>query len=67
MRCVSDKFRLTLDDLVNDDLWEDFEIFFELEDELEPFWLSAWDATFHLFVTERCNASLIGAYFARGA
>ena len=55
----SDKFKLSLDDLVNDDLWEDFELFFELDDELEPFWLSAWVADLHFLVNDWCNSSLI--------
>ena len=63
----SDKFRLSLNGLVNDKLWEDFELFFfEVEDEWEPFWLSAWDADLHFLVTECCNGSLIGGDFARG-
>ena len=56
----SDRFRLSLNNLVNDDLWEDFKLFFELEDEWEPFWLSTWNANLHFLVTEWCNGSLTG-------
>ena len=61
----SDKFRLSLDYLVDDDVRDDFELFFEFEDDLEPFWLSGWDAALHFLVTEWYNGLLIGSDFAR--
>ena len=54
----SDRFRLSLDCLVDDHVQDDFELFFELKDELEPFWLSGWDADLHFLVTEWRNTSL---------
>ena len=54
----SDRFRLSLDCLVDDHVRDDFELFFELKDELEPFWLSGLDADLHFLVTEWRNTSL---------
>lgn len=48
----SDRFRLSLDCLVDDHVRDDFELFFELKDELEPFWLSGLDTELNVAVTD---------------